>query len=102
MELVEFEDIDELEAIELRGLIAEHAQRTGSPVAERVLGSWETLLPRFVKVMPRDYKARAGRARRGRRGHRRPARGAAAARAGAGPDAGPRGPCRRRSGDRPA
>jgi glutamate synthase domain-containing protein 3 len=57
MELVEFEDIDELEAMELRGLIAEHAQRTGSPVAERVLGSWETLLPRFVKVMPRDYKA---------------------------------------------
>ncbi len=57
MELVDFEDIEELEAIELRGLIAEHAQRTGSPVAERVLGSWETLLPRFVKVMPRDYKA---------------------------------------------
>jgi glutamate synthase domain-containing protein 3 len=56
MELVEFEEIEELEAIELRGLIAEHAQRTGSPVAERVLASWEAILPKFVKVMPRDYK----------------------------------------------
>ncbi len=56
MELVDFEEIGPDEEIELRGLIAEHAQRTGSPVAERVLSSWESLLPRFVKVMPRDYK----------------------------------------------
>jgi glutamate synthase domain-containing protein 2/glutamate synthase domain-containing protein 1/glutamate synthase domain-containing protein 3 len=56
MELVEFDEIDELEAIDLRYLIAEHAQRTGSPVAERVLSSWEAILPKFVKVMPLDYK----------------------------------------------
>jgi len=25
-------------------------------VAEAILASWETSLPQFVKVMPRDYK----------------------------------------------
>ena len=33
-------------------------QRTGSPVAARVLGEWDELLRSgaFVKVMPHDYK----------------------------------------------
>ncbi len=56
MELVEFEAIDAREAQELRRLISEHAARTGSPVAERVLRDWEETLPSFVKVMPRDYR----------------------------------------------
>src|SRR5207247_1128023 len=33
-----------------------HSERTGSAVAARVLADWEALLPRFVKVMPHDYK----------------------------------------------
>jgi glutamate synthase domain-containing protein 3 len=56
MELVEFEEIEEGEAQELRRLISEHAARTDSTVAERVLEDWEAMLPHFVKVMPRDYK----------------------------------------------
>jgi glutamate synthase domain-containing protein 2/glutamate synthase domain-containing protein 1/glutamate synthase domain-containing protein 3 len=46
------------DAAELRAMIAEHEQRTDSPVARRVLAEWEELLARgaFVKVMPRDYK----------------------------------------------
>ncbi|HEV7364104.1 MAG TPA: glutamate synthase subunit alpha, partial [Solirubrobacteraceae bacterium] len=56
MELVEFETIEEREAQDLRRLISEHAARTGSPVAERVLRDWEDTLPAFVKVMPRDFK----------------------------------------------
>jgi glutamate synthase domain-containing protein 2/glutamate synthase domain-containing protein 1/glutamate synthase domain-containing protein 3 len=46
------------DAIELRAMIAEHEQRTDSPVAQRVLAEWEELLAQgvFVKVMPRDYK----------------------------------------------
>ncbi len=45
-------------AIELRAMVAEHEQRTDSPVARRILAEWEELLARgaFVKVMPRDYK----------------------------------------------
>ena len=45
----------------LRALVEEHRARTGSPVAARVLAEWDELLPRFVKVMPRDYKRRARR-----------------------------------------
>jgi glutamate synthase domain-containing protein 3 len=55
-ELVELEPLNERDVIELRDLVAEHAQRTGSPVAERVLEAWEATLPKIVKVMPRDYK----------------------------------------------
>ena len=49
----------EADAAELRALIEEHAQRTDSPVAARVLAQWEELLAQsaFVKVMPHDYRA---------------------------------------------
>ena len=40
----------------LRRLILEHYENTGSANAERVLAGWEGYLPKFVKVMPRDYK----------------------------------------------
>jgi glutamate synthase domain-containing protein 3 len=56
MELVGFDQISADDARELRELVAEHAQRTGSPVAERVLAQWSQLLSKFVKVMPHDYK----------------------------------------------
>ncbi len=58
MGMVDFEALTSTDAIELRAMIAEHEQRTDSPVARRVLGEWEELLARgaFVKVMPRDYK----------------------------------------------
>jgi glutamate synthase (NADPH) large chain len=56
MELVGFDEIGPLDAAELRGLIAEHLKWTASPVAQRVLANWDLLLPRFVKVMPHDYR----------------------------------------------
>jgi glutamate synthase domain-containing protein 3 len=56
MELVGFDEISADDERELRGLIAEHAQRTHSPVAERILSRWGHYLQRFVKVMPHDYK----------------------------------------------
>jgi glutamate synthase domain-containing protein 3 len=54
--LVGFDEISESDAIELHGLVEEHLERTGSVVAERVLREWAEYLPRFVKVMPHDYK----------------------------------------------
>ena len=36
--------------------MAEHAERTGSAVAARLLGDWEASLERFVKVMPDDFR----------------------------------------------
>ncbi len=49
--------LDPLEADDeeiVRVLVAEHGERTGSPVAARVLADWNPA--RFVKVMPHDYK----------------------------------------------
>ena len=56
MGLVGFEEIAEAEAIELHELIEEHHLRTQSPVAGRMLREWGSYLPKFVKVMPHDYK----------------------------------------------
>ncbi|MCH8847692.1 MAG: glutamate synthase large subunit [Chloroflexi bacterium] len=49
--VVEPEDVDEL-----RGLVQAHLHHTGSANAKRVLDGWDALLPRFVKVYPRDYR----------------------------------------------
>ncbi len=40
----------------LRRLLEEHRDATGSINAARVLDAWDEMLPKFVKVMPRDYK----------------------------------------------
>lgn len=37
-------------------LITRHSQYTGSAKAKRILESWATYLPKFVKVMPVDYR----------------------------------------------
>jgi len=56
-EMVDLEKLeDEQEIAEVRAMIERHGEHTGSPVAARVLGDWEALLPKFVRVMPRDYK----------------------------------------------
>jgi glutamate synthase domain-containing protein 3 len=55
-DLVGFEQIAPDEAEDLRGFVAEHAERTGSAVAERLLADWPAALGRFVKVMPHDYR----------------------------------------------
>ena len=44
------------DAGELLALVEEHAARTGSPVAHRLLADAERALQLFVKVMPHDYK----------------------------------------------
>ncbi len=52
--LEEMTDPDDI--AELRGLVENHLRYTGSAVARRVLDQWTALLPKFVKVMPVDYK----------------------------------------------
>ena len=47
-------DQDEIE--ELRQMIARHGDYTKSTRAWKVLSEWETNVPKFVKVMPKDYK----------------------------------------------
>jgi glutamate synthase domain-containing protein 3 len=52
LEAVESEDDVAL----LRTAVGRHLEWTGSSVAQRVLESWEGLLPKFVKVVPNDLK----------------------------------------------
>ncbi len=47
---------DPQEADELRELIQRHLDHTDSQLAKRVLANWETLLPKFVRVMPQDFE----------------------------------------------
>jgi len=53
-------DLEPLEATEdrevVRDLIRKHAEYTQSTRARKVLANWDRMLPKFVKVMPRDYK----------------------------------------------
>jgi len=44
------------DAIRLRQLVERHVHYTDSAVARRILDSWADYLPRFVKVMPVDYR----------------------------------------------
>jgi glutamate synthase (ferredoxin) len=56
-QMVGLESIDdEQEAESLRALIQKHADATLSQKANKVLASWKESLPKFVRVMPRDYK----------------------------------------------
>jgi glutamate synthase (ferredoxin) len=47
---------DPEEIADLRQMIERHQQTTGSTRAAEVLKDWDATLPRFVKVMPTDYK----------------------------------------------
>ncbi|MFZ0791502.1 MAG: glutamate synthase large subunit, partial [Chromatiaceae bacterium] len=49
-------DMTRFDAIRLRQLIERHLRYTHSAVAERLLASWPESLPKFVKVMPVDYR----------------------------------------------
>ena len=55
-EMVELEHVAGDDEEWLRATIEKHAALTGSAVAERVLSAWTVEIPRFRKVMPRDYK----------------------------------------------
>jgi len=56
-EMVDLETLaDAKEMAELKAMIQKHADYTNSELAWRILIRWEELLPKFVKVMPKDYK----------------------------------------------
>jgi glutamate synthase domain-containing protein 3 len=56
-ELVDLEEVvDPKDVDELRALIEQHQRYTGSAAAAKILEDWEEFLPKFIKIMPRDYK----------------------------------------------
>ncbi len=55
--MVDLEALSEAaEVAQVKAMIRRHAVHTGSELGRRVLADWDAILPRFVRVMPRDYK----------------------------------------------
>ena len=52
--LEKLEDPEEIK--DLKQLIQQHVDYTESAIGERVLADWNAIAPKFVKVMPKDYK----------------------------------------------
>jgi glutamate synthase domain-containing protein 2/glutamate synthase domain-containing protein 1/glutamate synthase domain-containing protein 3 len=57
-QLVGLEGLSEDDADELRALLEEHTERTGSTVAAELLEDWDA--DRFVKIVPHDYRRALG------------------------------------------
>jgi glutamate synthase (NADPH) large chain len=55
-EMVDIDPLDEDDRAFLRAVIERHHAETDSAVARALLTEWDDALPRFGKVMPRDYK----------------------------------------------
>jgi glutamate synthase (NADPH/NADH) large chain len=57
LEMVELEPLEEREELDaVQQLIRQHAECTHSTRAKKVLANWARMVPKFVKVMPKDYK----------------------------------------------
>nr|AAL26865.2 NADH glutamate synthase precursor [Phaseolus vulgaris] len=57
LELVDLDKVEEEEDVyTLRMLIQQHQRHTNSLLAKEVLDDFENLLPKFIKVFPREYK----------------------------------------------
>ncbi|MDB5261655.1 MAG: gltB, partial [Adhaeribacter sp.] len=56
MEMVEFDEMEAEDVTELKRLIQNHFDFTGSVVAEGILANWDNAFSHFIKVMPSDYK----------------------------------------------
>ncbi|MGA3327105.1 MAG: glutamate synthase large subunit [Terriglobia bacterium] len=54
---VDLDPVTDSQDIDLiQNLIARHAELTESPRAKWILDNWETMLPKFIKVFPHEYK----------------------------------------------
>ena len=47
---------DQADEVLLKGLIAQHAEFTGSPRAKSILADWDSYRGKFVKVYPNEYR----------------------------------------------
>jgi glutamate synthase (ferredoxin) len=55
-QMVALERLDAEDAAALKAMVENHAINTRSTRAAAILRGWDQYLPRFVKVMPKDYK----------------------------------------------
>ena len=56
-EMVEFTELSEkYDILELKKMIEEHVQTTGSAKGKKILADFENYIPKFKKIIPHDYK----------------------------------------------
>ena len=55
-ETIDFEEISEEDAADLKAIIEKHLQYTNSAKGASLLSDWPSSLNSFVKVMPTEYK----------------------------------------------
>ncbi|APY12774.1 glutamate synthase large subunit [Seonamhaeicola sp. S2-3] len=55
-ETIDFDPITEADEAELKQLITNHVAYTNSDKGKEILAHWNNYLPKFVKVMPKEYK----------------------------------------------
>jgi glutamate synthase (NADPH/NADH) large chain len=55
-EMVELEAVDGDEAARVKALVEEHARRTGSKKAHKLLADWQSVMRKLVKVLPSEYR----------------------------------------------
>jgi glutamate synthase (NADPH/NADH) large chain len=53
---VHFNHLNQVDEQALRGLIEKHLRYTGSKRAKQILDNWPAFLPKFIKVMPTEYR----------------------------------------------
>ncbi len=57
IEMVEFEQLSDKSEIEaVRSMIIKHLEHTESSLALDILAKWDSFVPKFIKVVPTDYK----------------------------------------------
>ena len=71
--MVDLEALTDGDAAFVRQLVGRHVELTGSTPGRQVLDDWTAYRPRFVKVMPRDYKRVLAAEARARAESREPA-----------------------------
>ena len=56
-EMISMEDVNQkADKEELKRLISEHVEKTGSQKGKKILEAFEEYLPKFKKIIPNDYK----------------------------------------------
>ncbi|MBN1114164.1 MAG: glutamate synthase subunit alpha, partial [Oligoflexia bacterium] len=55
-EMVDLEPVNNEDTAYIRGMLERHVLYTGSYRAKQILNNWQAKAPRFLKVMPKEYK----------------------------------------------
>ncbi|MBO5551908.1 MAG: glutamate synthase subunit alpha, partial [Lachnospiraceae bacterium] len=56
-DMVNMEELhDKYDTEELKSILSDYARETGSVLAEKILGDFESCIPDFKKIIPRDYQ----------------------------------------------